>query len=84
MMYAFASGPAAAAIAGCGDRAPRAVWLAHLSEQNNSPKHAIQTVSRVLKRHGLGHVPLKTVNHRRSNLRWTSNVARERQLPLFA
>jgi len=58
--------------------------LGHLSEQNNSPRHAIQTVSRVLKRHGLGHVPIKTIQHRRSSLRWTSNVARERQLPLFA
>ena len=27
---------------------------------------------------------IKTIHHRRSNLRWTSNVARERQLPLFA
>jgi phosphoribosyl 1,2-cyclic phosphodiesterase len=80
----LSNGAAAEAIAGCGDRAPRAVWLAHLSEQNNSPKHAIQTVSRILKRRGLGHVPIKTIHHRRSNLRWTSNVARERQLPLFA
>jgi len=75
---------AAQAIALCGDRAPRVVWLAHLSEENNSPKHALQTVSRVLRRNGLGHVPIKTTHHRRSNLRWTSNVARERQLPLFA
>jgi hypothetical protein len=29
-------------------------------------------------------VPVKTTLHRRSNLRWTSKVARERQLPLFA
>jgi phosphoribosyl 1,2-cyclic phosphodiesterase len=72
------------AIAVCGDRAPGAVWLAHLSEQNNSPKHALQTVSRILKRQGLRHVSIKTTLHRRSNLRWTSNVARERQLPLFA
>jgi phosphoribosyl 1,2-cyclic phosphodiesterase len=72
------------AIARCGDQAPRAVWLAHLSEQNNSPKHALHTVSRILRRHGLSHVPVKTTLHRRSNLRWTSNVARERQLPLFA
>jgi phosphoribosyl 1,2-cyclic phosphodiesterase len=80
----LSNGAAAEAIAGCGDRAPRVVWLAHLSEQNNSPKHAIQTVSRILKRRGLGHVPIKTIHHRRSNLRWTSNVAHERQLPLFA
>ena len=74
---------AAEAIAACGERGPRAVWLAHLSEQNNSQKHALQTVGRILRRHGLGHVPLKTTHHRRSNLRWSSSVARERQLPLF-
>jgi len=83
--YGHLSNAAAAeAILTCGDRAPSAVWLAHLSEQNNSQKHALQTVSRILRRHGLGHLPLKTMHHRRSNLRWTSNVARERQLPLFA
>ena len=75
---------AAEAIALCGDDAPGAVWLAHLSEHNNSPSQALLTVDRILKRHGLGHVPLKTTHHRRSNLRWTSNVARERQLSLFA
>jgi phosphoribosyl 1,2-cyclic phosphodiesterase len=80
----LSNGDAAQAIVACGDKAPTAVWLAHLSEQNNSQKHALQTVGRILRRHGLGHVPLKTTHHRRSNLRWTSNVARERQLPLFA
>jgi phosphoribosyl 1,2-cyclic phosphodiesterase len=75
---------AAEAIATCKDRAPGAVWLAHLSEHNNSPKHALQTVSRVLRRNGLGHVPLKTTLHRRASLRWSSAIARERQLPLFA
>src|SRR5260221_1548446 len=82
--YGHLSNAAAAeAIAACGDRAPRAVWLAHLSEHNNSPKHALQTVSRALKQRGLAHLPLSTIRHRRSGLHWTSNVARERQLPLF-
>jgi phosphoribosyl 1,2-cyclic phosphodiesterase len=71
------------AIAACHDRPPSAVWLAHLSEQNNSPRQALQTVSRILRRHGLGHVSIKTTHHRRSSLRWTSALARERQLPLF-
>jgi phosphoribosyl 1,2-cyclic phosphodiesterase len=83
--YGHLSNAAAAdAIATCHDRPPSAVWLAHLSEHNNSPKHALQTVSRILRRHGLSHVPIKTTQHRRSTLRWTSAVARERQLPLFA
>jgi phosphoribosyl 1,2-cyclic phosphodiesterase len=72
------------AIASCCNQPPSTVWLAHLSEQNNSPKHALQTITRILRRHGLGHVPVKTTHHRRSSLRWTSAVARERQLPLFA
>jgi phosphoribosyl 1,2-cyclic phosphodiesterase len=74
---------AAEAIAACGDRAPRSVWLAHLSEQNNSPKHALHTVGRVLKRYGLGHVRLTTTRHRRSSLHWTSTSAYARQLSLF-
>jgi phosphoribosyl 1,2-cyclic phosphodiesterase len=83
-LYGHLSNAAAAeAIAACGDRAPNAVWLAHLSEHNNSPEHALQTVSRLLKRRGLGHVPLKTTRHRQSNLHWTSAFARERQLALF-
>lgn len=83
--YGHLSNAAAArAITVCADHAPGAVWLAHLSEENNSPKHALMTVSRILRRHGLGHVTLHTTQHRRSNLRWTSNLARERQLPLFA
>jgi phosphoribosyl 1,2-cyclic phosphodiesterase len=82
--YGHLSNAAAAnAIAACGDRAPRAVWLAHLSEHNNSPKHALQTVARVLRRRGLGHVALKTTLHRRGNVHWTSHIARERQLSLF-
>ena len=71
------------AIAACWERPPSVVWLAHLSEHNNSPKHALQTVSRILRRHGLDHVPIKTTHHRRSSLRWSSAVARERQLPMF-
>jgi phosphoribosyl 1,2-cyclic phosphodiesterase len=82
--YGHLSNAAAAeAIAACRDRAPGAVWLAHLSEHNNSPKHALQTVGRILRRHGLAHVPIKTTHHRRSSLRWTSAVARERQLAMF-
>ena len=36
---------AARAISACGDRAPRSVWLAHLSENNNSQKQALATVA---------------------------------------
>jgi phosphoribosyl 1,2-cyclic phosphodiesterase len=82
--YGHLSNAAAAeAIATCGDRAPSAVWLAHLSEHNNSPKHALQTVGNVLQQRGLGHVAVRTTQHRRGKLHWTSTWSRERQLPLF-
>jgi phosphoribosyl 1,2-cyclic phosphodiesterase len=76
---------AAAAIAACGDRAPSAVWLAHLSEHNNTPHQALQTIRRTLRRRGLAHVPIKTTRHRRPSLYWDSRTApaRERQLALF-
>jgi phosphoribosyl 1,2-cyclic phosphodiesterase len=79
----LSNGAAAEAIAACGDRAPKAVWLAHLSEQNNSPRHALHTVGRVLKRYGLGHVRLTTTRHRRNNLHWSSSSSYGRQLALF-
>lgn len=84
-VYGHLSNKAAAdAVAACGDRAPGHLWLAHLSEHNNTPRHALATFERVLKRHGLGHIPIRTTQHRRSNLRWTSAMVRERQLSLFA
>jgi phosphoribosyl 1,2-cyclic phosphodiesterase len=82
--YGHLSNAAAAeAIAICGDRAPRAVWLAHLSEHNNSPKHALHTVGRTLKRYGLSHVRLTTTRHRKANLHWTSTASYAKQLALW-
>ena len=77
---------AAAAIAACGDRPPGSVWLAHLSEHNNTPRLAEETIRNTLRRRGLAHLPLKTTRHRRPSLHWDSSTAparRERQLSLF-
>ena len=77
---------AAAAIAACGDRLAGTVWLAHISEHNNTPTHALNTIRRTLRRRGLAHVPVKTTRHRRPSLHWdnrTAPAARERQLALF-
>jgi phosphoribosyl 1,2-cyclic phosphodiesterase len=77
---------AAAAIATCGDRAPGTVWLAHISEHNNTPSHALETTRRTLRKHGLAHVPVKATRHRRPSLHWdsqTAPAAREHQLSLF-
>jgi hypothetical protein len=77
---------AAAAIAACGDRAPGTVWLAHISEHNNTPSLALDTIRRTLRKRGLAHVPVKTTRHRRPSLHWdsrTAPAARERQLSLF-
>lgn len=60
------------ALAACGDRAPRAVWLAHISERNNTPRHALRTVGEILRTRGLGHTPLLATQHRRPSLYWNS------------
>jgi phosphoribosyl 1,2-cyclic phosphodiesterase len=72
----------ARAIAACQDHAPKQVWLGHLSESNNTPKHALRTVSNHLKARGLGHVPLRATKHRRPSLHWDSAGSLE-QLTLF-
>ena len=60
------------AIAACGKRPPRAVWLAHISENNNTPAKALATVGASLAATGLGHVPVSATRHRRPSLYWTS------------
>lgn len=76
---------AANAIAACGDEPPGSVWLAHISEHNNTPRHALETIRRTLRRRGMAHVPLKTTRHRHPSLYWDSRTApaRERQLALL-
>ncbi len=78
----LANEAAGAAIAACGDRAPRRVWLAHLSEKNNTPGHAMNTVGATLRTHGLGHIALQAARHRKPSLRWSSDSLEE-QLALF-
>ncbi len=78
----LANSDAGQAIAGCGDRAPSLVWLAHISENNNTQRHALGTVGTVLGRHGLGHVRLRATRHRKPSLYWNSAEALE-QLPLL-
>lgn len=65
------------AIAGCGDRAPRAVWLAHLSENNNTPQEALTTVGAILRRVGLGHISVRATQHRKPSLHWSSERAEQ-------
>lgn len=79
----LANQEAAEAIADCGDRAPLRVWLAHLSENNNTPREALATVGRILRQRGLGHVPIATAKHRKPSLAWDSAATPARQLALF-
>jgi phosphoribosyl 1,2-cyclic phosphodiesterase len=79
----LSNGAAAEAIVACGNHAPSVVWLAHLSEHNNSPRHALNTIGHVLQRSGLSHIQVETTRHRRPSLYWNSSSARERQLSLF-
>jgi phosphoribosyl 1,2-cyclic phosphodiesterase len=68
-------------LARLGIRAPRSVWLAHLSAQNNAPGHALQVVGKALKRAGLGHVQLTVAERNRPGARWHSEGV-TRQLAL--
>jgi phosphoribosyl 1,2-cyclic phosphodiesterase len=74
---------AARAIAACGNRAPSTVWLAHLSENSNTARRALHTVGGYLRRHGLGHTPLRITRHRRPSLHWNSAESAARQLTLW-
>ena len=60
------------------------VWVGHLSGEENPAQHGDQTGCHVIRPRGMAHVGLATARHRRSHLHWTSNLTRERQLPLFA
>jgi phosphoribosyl 1,2-cyclic phosphodiesterase len=71
------------AIAACGDHVAPTVWLAHISEENNTPRQALATVGGILRRRGLAHVRLQTTRHRRPSLYWSTATAPERQLRLF-
>lgn len=78
----LSNGDAAAAIAACGDRAPGAIWLGHISEKNNTASHALRAVSTTLRQRGLGHVPVKITRHRRPSLYWNSRASSQ-QLALW-
>ncbi len=68
----LSNGDAAEAVSACGDRVPRQVWLAHISENNNTPKHALEAVKGVLGRRGFGEIPVYATRHRRPSLHWNS------------
>ena len=53
-------------------RAPRSVWLAHISMQNNAPEHALQIVSKALARAGLGGIDVSVAERHHPSLLWRS------------
>lgn len=63
---------AAHIVTSLGIRAPRELWLAHLSQQNNAPEHALRIVRRALKGAGLGSVEVTVAERHRPSLRWRS------------
>jgi phosphoribosyl 1,2-cyclic phosphodiesterase len=69
------------AVASTGDRAPGELWLAHLSQTNNTPARAVEQDGGVLRAHGLGRLRPKPIPRRGRGLRWTAPAAR--QLALF-
>jgi phosphoribosyl 1,2-cyclic phosphodiesterase len=60
------------ALVACGDRVPQQVWLAHLSQVNNTPARAELDVMRHLSAAGLSHVQLRVARRNRPSLRWCS------------
>jgi phosphoribosyl 1,2-cyclic phosphodiesterase len=72
----------AEALAACGDRVAPQVWLAHLSQVNNSISRAIRDITGRLAACGLGHVEVAVARRNRPSLRWSSEP-RERQLRLL-
>ncbi len=70
------------ALVACRDRAPGAVWLAHLSPTNNRPDLAHAAISERLQRFGLGHVAVQVAERHRPSLHWSS-TPRPRQLALL-
>jgi phosphoribosyl 1,2-cyclic phosphodiesterase len=62
-------------------RAPRSVWLAHISMQNNAPEHALEVVTKALNRAGLGNIELSVAERHHPSLRWRSEGV-TRQLAL--
>jgi len=69
-------------VAACGDRAPRQLWLAHLSTVNNSPARAVEQVSAVLRARGLGWLKPRALPRAGKPFGWASRPAAQ-QLPLF-
>jgi len=62
----------ARALVACGDRVPRRVWLAHLSQVNNTVRRARQDVATSLAGAGLNHVALDVARRNKPSLHWTS------------
>jgi phosphoribosyl 1,2-cyclic phosphodiesterase len=70
------------AVARCGDRSPKELWLAHLSKVNNSPERAVEQVTGVLRCRGIKHVKPKVTPRARPGLHWSA-VPPPVQLQLF-
>jgi phosphoribosyl 1,2-cyclic phosphodiesterase len=69
-------------VARCGDRAPRALWLAHLSKVNNDPLRAAEQVSGVLRSRGLRHLKPVVLPRARPGQHWSA-IPAPKQLSLF-
>ncbi len=72
----------AEALMACGDRVPPRVWLAHLSQVNNTMSRALADIGGWLAERGLGHVEVEVARRNRPSLRWSSEP-RPKQLRLW-
>jgi phosphoribosyl 1,2-cyclic phosphodiesterase len=73
---------AAECLAAMSAEPPGQVWLAHLSQTNNSPATALRAVGAALREIGLDQLPLAAAGRKRPSLSWTTEPG-PRQLPLL-
>jgi phosphoribosyl 1,2-cyclic phosphodiesterase len=78
----LSNGQSAAILAKYVKRDAIDVWLAHLSKENNTPKLAMQTVSKDLRASGRGDVIPRVLARDKPSLRWFGTPT-PRQLSLF-
>jgi phosphoribosyl 1,2-cyclic phosphodiesterase len=65
----------------CVPDRPRTIWLAHLSQNNNSPERAVETVTGTLAAAGVRHATVSALPRHTNGPVWEAN--RASQLPLF-
>jgi phosphoribosyl 1,2-cyclic phosphodiesterase len=67
----------------CADGKAKTVWLAHLSDTNNSPRCALDTVQARLRQEGIDNLDLRVALRDRRSLAWSSEEGSNSQARLL-